>query len=394
MLPKKTRHLLYAILLLVLSIVGTSAIAKTKVFDLFTNLPVFSEILNSLPNTGNGNKIESKPETSYVKDNTAVNSAKSSSTVSSAMFATIIANADAVVSCTNDGSSVARFNLCGNFDNRIVALNQAYSSYEWQQLSGCTFDVNDDCPAYSCGASNWQTVGTASTYSVNAAALSPVTGGEFRVRVNEGAYYYFKVKKSAINQTYVKEDFICGNPGRIQITNLSSSYEYSMDSGSGFGPWQGAVFDGLNAGTYVVKTRLKNTPNSCEYLYEPITIETKDIDIDVTFVDAQCSGETGSITVNVNNVPGPYKYTLLNSSGQPQEFTSYIASNTKTFAAVGFDTYTVQVETQKCKGDPANGIEPPTEAYDINGNPIVIGNGLVALKASTEVNNSFGCSVS
>src|SRR5690606_22009318 len=117
--------------------------------------------------------------------------------------------------------------------------------YEWQQLSGCAFDVNNDCPAYSCGPSNWQTVGTGPTYTLDAAALSSVNGGEFRVRVNGGAYYYFKAKKSSITQTYVKEDFICGNPGRIQITNLSSSYEYGIDSGSGFGPRQGAVFSGL-----------------------------------------------------------------------------------------------------------------------------------------------------
>src|SRR5690606_38602885 len=199
--------------------------------------------------------------------------------------------------------------------------------------------------------------------------------------------------KSAINQSYIKEDLICGNPGRIQITGLSSLYEYSMDSGSGFGPWQGATFEGLDAGTYIVKARLKNTPNSCEYLYEPITIETRDIDIDVTFIDAQCSEETGSITVKVNNVPGPYKYTLVKSNGVDQEWTTYIASDTYTFPAVGFDTYMVKVETQKCKGDPGNGIDPPTEVNDINGNPIVIGDGLVALESSTEVNNSFGCDV-
>src|SRR5690606_38597202 len=278
------------------------------------------------------------PEISATKGKSTDNLVQSPSTASAVMFATIIANADDVKSCTNDGSSVARFNLCGNFDNRIVVLNQAYSSYEWQQLSGCAFDVNNDCPAYSWGSSNWQTVGTGPTYTLDAAALSSVNGGEFGVRVHGGAYYYFKAKKSSIAQTYVTESSTWGNPGRNQITNLSSSYEYSIDSGSGFGPWQGAVFSGLNAGTYVVKTRLINTPSSCEYQYEPITIETKDIDIDVTFVDAQCSGETGSITVKVNNVPGPYKYTLLNSSGQPQEFTSFIASNTNTFAAVGFGT--------------------------------------------------------
>ena len=74
-----------------------------------------------------------------------------------------------------------------------------------------------------------------------------------------------------------------------------------------------------------------------------------------------------------------------------QEFTAFIPDNPYTFSAVGFGTYTVQVETQQCTGDPLNGIDPPRQTVDTSGNPIVIGNGLVALDASTEVNSSFGC---
>src|SRR5690606_35053312 len=43
--------------------------------------------------------------------------------------------------------------------------------------------------------------------------------------------------------------------------------------------------------------------------------------------------------------------------------------------------------------DLALGIAPPSQSLDINGNPIIIGEGIVAMEASTEVNNSFGCNV-
>ncbi|WP_233131816.1 T9SS type B sorting domain-containing protein [Robiginitalea sediminis] len=314
---------------------------------------------------------------------------------SAPFFVTIIQNADEEVTCSDNGFTIARFNLCGDSDDRVISVSGTHGSYQWQQLvpgGSCTYDVNDDCPPIIGGACNpyWQTVSSASTLTLDASTISAANGAEFRVRVDGGGYYYFKVKKSTITQTFVKRDFICGVPGRIQVTNLSSAYEFSINSGSGFGPWQASpIFDNLNPGTYIVKARLQNTPNTCEYPYTPITIEQQDIDIDVEFVDAQCFGDTGSITVTVNNVPGPYKYTLLDGNGVPQEFTTFIPNNPYTFSAVGFGTYSVQVETQQCTGDPGNGIPAPQQPLDINGNPIVIGDGLVALSASTEVNESL-----
>ena len=388
MLPKSPRNILYALLLVLLSVVFTSAIANT-------DYKVLDEITAAIKKTISDEVTDAtlkKPEkfidaNKFQKDNTATSS------VAKPMFMTIIQGADEEVGCTNDGSTVARFNLCGDSDDRVISLSGApFGSVSWEILGGsCSPDINEDCPetTNSC----YTQVSTAQNFTIDASSIPSTTGAEFRVRVNgSGAYYYFKVKKSTISQTYVKQDFICGVPGRIQITNLSSAYEFSVDSGGGFGPWQGPIFDNLNPGTYNVKARLQNTPSTCEYPYEPITIDQLDIDIDVTFTDAQCSGDTGTITVTANNVPGPYKYTLLDASGVAQEFTAFIPDNPYTFSAVGFGTYIVQVETQQCTGDPLNGIDPPRESLDTGGNPIIIGNGLSPLDASTEVNNSFGCS--
>jgi len=307
------------------------------------------------------------------------------------MFVTIIAAPDDTNGCSSDGSTVALFNLCGDSDDRVISLTGSYGSVQWQILGGsCSPNLSEPCPVTT--PSCYTMVHNGSTFSLDASTIPAGTGAEFRV-LADGQPYYFEVKKSTITQTHVKTDFICGVPGRIQVTGLSSAYEFSIDSGSGFGPWQGPIFNNLNPGTYNVKARLKNTIGACEYPYAPITIDQLDMGIGVTFVDAQCSGQTGSIEVTVTGgVPGPFKYTLLDENLVAQEFTAFIPDNPYTFGAVGFGTYTVQVETQQCTGDPGNGIDPPRQDRDTSNNPIVIGNGLSALDASTEVNSSFGCS--
>ena len=368
MLPTKTRHSLYAVLLVLLSIGISSVVAKTKGYKILEETAAL--LVESISTSTEASDASAKQVTFL--------------SAPSPMFTTIIQGADEEVGCSNNGFTVARFNLCGDSDDRTISLSGGpYGSVQWQILGGsCTPDINEDCP--NTNTTCYTAVGTGQTFNLDASTIPAGSGAEFRV-VADGQQYFFKVKKSTITQTFVKRDFICGVDGRIQITNLSSSYEYSIDSGSGFGPWQASpIFDGLAPGTYIVKARLQGTPNTCEYPYEPIVIDQLDIDIDVSFVDAQCFGDTGSITVTVNNVPGPYKYTLLDDMGVPQEFTTFITTNPYTFSAVGFGTYSVQVETQQCTGPP-----PPQQNLDINGNPITIGNGVSQLTASTEVNESL-----
>ena len=302
------------------------------------------------------------------------------------MFTTIVQGADEEVGCSTNGFTIARFNLCGDSDDRVISLaGGPYSSVQWQILGGsCTPDINEDCP--NTTTSCYTQLTTDPSFILDASTIPAGSGAEFRV-VADGQQYFFKVKKSTITQSFVKRDYICGVDGRIQITNLSSAYEFSIDGGVN---WQASpIFDGLAPGTYIITARLQNTPNTCEYPYEPIVIEQQDISIDVEFTDAQCFGDTGSIEVTVNDVPGPFRYTLLDEVGIPIEFTTFITTNPYTFSAVGFGTYSVQVETQQCTGDIANGIPPPQQSLDINGNPITIGDGIIPLSASTEVNESL-----
>ena len=375
MLPKQQRFTLYVLLLLLISVVGTTALANSKVSTLFEEVSLVIEKAVSITTNRQPN-LEKK-----------INVASKSIEAAPAMFATIIKGADDIDNCDDNGFTIARFNLCGEYDDRIISLSGGtYTNVSWQILGGsCSPNVNTECP--NTGSCYTQVSG-AQTFSLDASSVPSTTGAEYRV-IADGQTYYFKVKKSTITQTFVKQDYICGVDGRIQITNLSSAYEFSIDGGVS---WQSAIFSNLAPGTYNIKARLKNTANTCEYPYEPIVIEEKEIQISATFTDALCSGDTGSITVTASNVPGPYKYTLLNSSGVAQEFTAFVSTNPYTFSAVGFGTYTVQVETQQCTGDPLNGITAPRQSFDTSGNPLTIGAGASALDASTEVNSSFGCS--
>lgn len=376
MLPKQQRYALYVLLLIVISVIGTTALANSKVTTLYEEVAHVIEKAVSV-STKNKSTLEKKAQV-----------ARKSTLAPSAMFTTLIVGADATETCNDNGFTIARFNLCGDYDDRIISLSGGpYSSVTWQVLGGsCTSNVNTECP--NTTASCYSTISSGQTFNLDASTVPATSGAEYRALV-DGQPYYFKVKKSTITQTHVKQDYICGVDGRIQITNLSSAYEFSIDGGTS---WQGAIFSNLTPGTYNILARLRNTANTCEYPYEPIVIEEKEIEIATTFTDALCSGDTGSITVTASNVPGPYKYTLLNSSGVAQEFTAFISTNPYTFSAVGFGTYTVQVETQQCTGDPLNGINPPRQSLDTSGNPMTIGAGASAIDASTEVNSSFGCS--
>ncbi|MEM1258413.1 MAG: transporter, partial [Bacteroidota bacterium] len=372
-MPKSnTRRLLYFLLLVFSSILVSSAVLNNDAKKIIEDLTIVKNEASELENS------------SFV----SVNNTNFNATTAAMrpMFMTIIQGADEEVACSNNGFTVARFNLCGDSDDRTISLSGGpYGSVEWQILGGsCSPDVNVDCP--NTTTSCYTTVSTSQSFNLDASTIPAGSGAEFRV-VADGQQYFFKVKKSTITQTYVKRDYICGVDGRIQITNLSSAYEFSIDGGLN---WQESpIFEGLAPGTYILTARLENTPNTCEYPYEPIVIEQQDISIDVAFTDAQCFGDTGSVQVTVNDVPGPFRYTLLDEVGIPIEFTTFITTNPYTFSAVGFGTYSVQVETQQCTGDIANGIPPPQQSLDIGGNPITIGDGIVPLSASTEVNESL-----
>ncbi|MFS4469316.1 T9SS type B sorting domain-containing protein [Maribacter sp. 2210JD10-5] len=383
MLPKKPKYTLYTVLLLSLLVVGSTAIANSKVRVLFDEV---SLVLEEVVNTATSTK-RSNPEATTKTSNNVHNTKNTVSKAFSApMFATIIQGADGEENCDDNGFTIARFNLCGDSDDRIISLSGGpYSTVSWEIMDSCTPDINAECPNTS--ASCYNAIASGQTFSLDASGVPSTTGAEYRV-VADGQIFYFKVKKSSITLDFDSRNFICGVPGRIQLLGLSSAYEYSINGGT---TWQPSpVFPDLPVGDYNIITRLQGTPGACEYPYETIRITEEDININVTVTDAVCFGQNGSISVAVdNNVPGPYKYTLLDDSGNVQEFTSFITNNSHVFGAVAFGTYSIQVETPQCAGDASMGIPPPRQNLDTSGNPLVIGSGITQITASAEHTESL-----
>ena len=363
MLPKKTRHLLYAVLLVFISIFGSTVLAKTEVNRLFSNVvSSFSEPHTEKALAPSGN-IASTEEVDALF------------TASSSMFMTIIQGANEEVVCPNDGSTLAKFFLCGTSDIRTVGLSQSGSSYEWQQLdtNTCAPTVVEDCPTINASCT-WNTVGSGSTFNLS-------TAGEFRVRIDSGQYFYFKSTLNPLDPQLIKDDIICGNPGRVEVTNVPAGYEYSLNSPAG--PYQDDPFFDITApGDYRVYVRLKNvSASACVFPSNTLTVDDLNINVDVTANDILCSGELGSIDVQVSGVPGFYTYRLVKNGITVDTFGPN-ASDTYTFANVSPGIYNIRVDTNDCS---------ETITLDVNSDPIEIGNGISPLDVSATASDSFGC---
>ncbi len=359
---------MYAVLLIAISIVSTSAIANTEVYELI------SEVTAAIGDTTS--KADGLTNTEHTLKSSSVSNVKKtdrSGAFSAPMFMTIIQGADEEVICPNDGSTVAKFFLCGTSDVRTISLSQSGGSYQWQQLDGsCASSVLDDCA--NTDTSCYNTVGTGATYNLSSA-------GEFRVRVGSGQFFYFKSSLNPLNPQLIHEDIECGNPGRVEITNVPAGYEYSLNNSAG--PYQDdPYFDISTPGSYMVWVRLKNvSASACLFPSNSVNVLDLNMSVSVVANDILCSGELGSIDVTVSGVPGFYTYRLIKSGVTVDTFGPDAASN-YSFLNVSPGTYSIRVETNNCS---------ELVTLDNLGVPINIGNGISPLAVSATASDSFGC---
>lgn len=288
---------------------------------------------------------------------------------------TIIQGADQTVTCPNDGSTLAKFFLCGTSDTRTLTLAAAGNTYEWQQLdpNTCAPTVVEDCPTIntSCG---WNTVGGQSTFTLN----SP---GEYRVRVDGGTFYYFKASQNPLDPQIVYEDISCGTPGLIEVVNVPEGYEYSLNSPSG--PFQeDPFFTVASGGEYRVYVRLQNVgASACIFPSNQVTVQELSMTASASFTDILCFGDQGSISVQVGGVPGFYTYRLVRNGVTVDTF-GPSNNNTYTFSNAGPGDYEIRVSTNSCS---------LTVDSDSSGTPLVIGGGISPLEVTADTNESFGC---
>jgi hypothetical protein len=136
----------------------------------------------------------------------------------SPFFHAFIANADQLTTFSNDGATLVRFNLWGNFDNRVIALNHVYSTNEWQRLtigSYPSFNTDVECLIYTCNGHGLRQAFGTSTLDAN--LFQQFQALNLELGVNGGSYNYNKVKKSKTSQTFVKRDYISGVDVRFKL---------------------------------------------------------------------------------------------------------------------------------------------------------------------------------
>src|SRR5690606_29123608 len=124
-------------------------------------------------------------------------------------------------------------------------------------------------------------------------------------------FHYFKTTANPMDPILIKEDIICGEPGKVEVTNIPAGYEYSLNNPAG--PFQDLpYFDVTSPGTQQVYVRLKGvSQTACVFPSNVQEIEALDIDVQVTTSDILCSGEFGHINIDVSGVPGFFTYRLL-----------------------------------------------------------------------------------
>ncbi len=253
----------------------------------------------------------------------------------------VIPYADEVVTCPNDGDSLANIFLCGANDSRLIQTNISdASSIEWEQLdeNSCAAVGIADC-ANKNSSCTWNNVGSGNDFSATDA-------GEYRMVINyqNGCFsrFYFNVYKNTLNPTVTEQDIICSSSGQITINNVPVDYEYSLDNPSG--PYQNSnTFSIPTAGVYTVYIRQVGVgASACIFSVPNIGIQERNFSVDVTTQDVVCAGNFGSIQIQVNDVAPNYYYQI---SGTSSDTFGPSTSNNYTFTNLNAGTYQVDVTT-------------------------------------------------
>ncbi|WP_264552905.1 T9SS type B sorting domain-containing protein [Flavobacterium sp. N2038] len=238
--------------------------------------------------------------------------------------------------CVRDKKPFPKIFLCGLNDKRLIDTKiVGATSITWQE----TKDVPpanspnpDSCP-YE-GATNWTTLATGPTYTVDKA-------GVFRLLVNYGntcvVTHYFNVYQNILDPKAEKQDIICDTKGQIRVTNPpeNSGYVYSLD-GTNYQP--SSTFDNVAAGTYKVQIRQSELINgvisTCPFFVD-VNVEKLDLSTKLEVTHPICTGELGSIKAIIEKVPGDYKF-ILRKKGSTVEIenTGFIKNNYKVFTGV------------------------------------------------------------
>jgi gliding motility-associated-like protein len=254
----------------------------------------------------------------------------------------VIAYADEVVTCPNDGKLLPNIFLCGADDSRLIQTNISDSiSIIWELLdaSSCAAVTDQDC-ANENAACTWNEISTGSNFLAD-------TAGQYRLTINYpgGCFnqFHFNVYQNLLLPTVISSDIICTTLGSIIVNDVPSGYEYSLD-GTNYQP--STIFTINTAGFYTVYMRQIGVPtNPCIFTVIDIQIRDRNFTASSTVVQPFCNGDLGSIYLAANDSDPQYFFSLYNGATLVNSVGPIIASD-YTFANLNPGTYTATVATE------------------------------------------------
>ncbi|MDB4291994.1 T9SS type B sorting domain-containing protein [Maribacter sp.] len=250
----------------------------------------------------------------------------------------LIGISDNIVICSSDGREVHEIYLCGASDERLLTTNiPNLKQLVWSRLEeGSCATTTANCPSTSPSCT-WIQQGTNTQFNLT-------EGGDYQIFVqyndNSSERFYFNVFENGLDPNAVVTNIDCGNPGSIAITNVPSTYEYSITNGAS---WQDSnVFEITSVTTYDVQIRRKNDTDGCVFNLDDIAVGNNAINATAIIIPINCNATNGGIQIDIADASSSYVYkllqggNLLNSSGP-------ITDSSYTFTNLGAGTYDIEV---------------------------------------------------
>ncbi|MBF4506243.1 T9SS type B sorting domain-containing protein [Flavobacterium sp. JLP] len=278
----------------------------------------------------------------------------------------VLAFADQIVTCPNDGKKLPNIFLCGaNAFKDIKTGISDSNNIVWERLNtaSCAATTNENC-ANEGTACQWLPAGTGPDYKASIA-------GQYRLTINYAgscfSRFYFNVYTNSLDPTAKVVDILCGKAGSITIEGVPAGYEYAIrtDPNGAYGAWQNSnVFPiaANAANSYSVNIRQKGvTTNPCIFNVPNILVRSLDLVVNTEITQPVCYGETGSIKIGAQNLD-QYYYYLYNSSNTLLQTVGPVSTPNQTFASLTPGvTYYVRITSSALTGSPT----PPAPSCNV-----------------------------
>ncbi|MGS2739651.1 T9SS type B sorting domain-containing protein [Sinomicrobium sp. M5D2P17] len=247
----------------------------------------------------------------------------------------LLSEADVVETCTDDGSSLPKFFLCGVGDRRLINTGIVdVDEVRWEKLDEngtCGPADRDAVCANKSSACTWNTIATGSQYEIGSDG-----SGQYRMVISYqgGCFsrFYFNVYTNDLDPQAVLENIICGNPGSITVDNVPAGYEYRwLRDGTEIEAWQNGnnSIDADVAGIYEVEIRQADVVGGCVFNLDNLVIQQRDLTVNVETKPVSACGP-GTIDITVEEVGPQYYYRITNQAGSTV-FATYGPTNDTRF---------------------------------------------------------------